>query len=62
MRIEIGKTPSGSNCPRLLFSVHRNHDSYNFLRIGRLYVGYVGIMVSVRRFVTLDLWIYRICL
>ena len=45
--------------PVFLLAVHRKHGGNNFFRIGRLYRGYVGIVLTVKNLFSLDVWFYN---
>ena len=60
MKIELGNTRTHPTikCPRLLLSLHRTRRAGRCFIVGRLYVGYVGMMWTNRLF-DLTIWINR---
>lgn len=62
MKIEIGTTPRTKGLPvkmpLFMVSIHKSSNPYNVFIMGRLYSGYVGLMVTAKRLFSLDIWIY----
>ena len=59
MRITFGKTSKDDITGKFLFHIYHRPQPYlkRFLKIGRLYRGYIGIMAFWGS-LNLDLWIY----
>ena len=52
MRYSIGKNPH-----KFLLSMNTNKHGRTFFRIGRLYKGYVGLMLTIHNVFSMDVWI-----
>lgn len=59
MRLAIGTVPSDyANLPRFLIRLERPRQSERALILGRIYIGYVGIIWITNLF-ELDIWLHR---
>ena len=61
MKIQLGRTSSGSGLPSVMLSVRKSittEEIEGFLAIGQLYRGYAGLMLSLRS-LTIDLWLHK---
>lgn len=63
MRYEINKKrPHETPLMMFLFHIRRGsayERGHNFFHLGRLYRGYVGLMVNVKNIGCLDIWFYN---
>jgi hypothetical protein len=61
LKIELGRTGSGSGLSSAMLSVRKSittEEKEGFLAIGQLYRGYAGLMLSLRG-LTVDLWLHK---